>query len=226
MRDGSHAEAKTKIFSHVVKAGVILISVLSAGDLTLYAGSTTYTFAGLGGEGEFIATLQPDGSFTHTPIPPPTSTTVAIDYDPVLGPIDFSITGTGSPDWVGYSTSIITGFGVMAPPPGQGPDSMTINGAAGGGGHVPPTTGDAQILAPNGTLSSSLPLTLNGFTAGGSFEFEAGFLVSNSPFTVITGTASGILLPEPATVILMLVGLCIVLPCAVIQRRSAARSRE
>jgi hypothetical protein len=244
MRDEWRAEAKTMKISHVLKSVVILIPVLSAGDLTLYAGSTTYTFGAFGGEGESIWTFQPDGTITMTPIPPPTSITVAINYDPNFNSLGestsgftttydnpvfpFNITGTGSPNWVGFGAGVADKLVVTAPPPGQGPDSMTVFASFPDGGLSGGSAGDLTILAPNGTLSSSTekPATLNGFRAGGSFEFVIDLVIDQNPFTKVVGfDVTGTLVPEPSTVVLISVGLCLVLPFAVMRRRSMARSR-
>jgi hypothetical protein len=248
MRDGALAEAKNMNLSQVIKVGLMLVTVSSAGDFRLYAGSTTYTFEGQGGAGLSILTQQSDGSFTSAPVPPPTSITVTIVYDPDIifdakstsgftttytnpVPLSFTITGTGSPDWPDFATSksSVSTLVVTAPPPGRGPDSMTIDGFQPPGPGEVPSTAEVQILAPNGTLSSSaqLPATLNAFTAGGSRSFTANYLISRNPYSHYMGTTAGTLnaVPEPAAVVLMLFGLRIVLPGAAVQRLSTAQSR-
>jgi hypothetical protein len=226
-----------------LRVGLVLLFVSCAGDRNLYAGSTTFTATG--GAGLYIFTEQDEASAAYTSVPAPSSITVTIAYDPDIYPdgistsgftttycdpssIALSISGTGSPNWPGFSSNLITTLVVTAPPAGQGPDSLTIDGFVPGGPGFVASYGDVQILAPNGTLSSSLqlPVTLDAFTRGGSFDFSAAELISQAdPYSVYFGFTSGSLnaTPEPATIVLMSVGVGIVVSGAMLRRRKRAR---
>ena len=112
-----------------------LISVF--GEINVHAGS--YILPGYGGGGLTVYQFDPiTEQVTISSVPPPTSITVQIDYDPGgLGPeygnsygatyyqpnFDFQISGTGSPLWPGYSVSLPVSVEISAPPPGGGLES-------------------------------------------------------------------------------------------------------
>ena len=113
-----------------------LISVF--GEINVHAGS--YILPGYGGGGLTVYQFDPiTEQVTISSVPPPTSITVQIDYDPGgLGPeygnsygatyyqpnFDFQISGTGSPLWPGYSVSLPVSVEISAPPPGGGLDQI------------------------------------------------------------------------------------------------------
>jgi hypothetical protein len=116
------------------------------------------------------------------------------------------------PDFGGWFVVPTTMLTVTAPPPGQGPDSITMYGYLPLGHDTGGDSSTVQIFAPNGTLTNStdLPATLNSFT-GGSWQLTVGdFIRSGGPdggLLAYTGLADGTLnvTPEPTTIVLMLI---------------------
>ncbi len=190
-----------------------------------------------------LATLDSQDNLVFQPLPTPSSITVQIFYDPTLfaavatsgytttyqytGSTDgdsvlFSIVSNGL--WPTFSGNVPISLTITAPPPGQGPDSMEFYAMQ--QYPVDPGYGGVDLVAPNGTLASSLdvPTTLAAFRGpGSSFDFTPP--PQNDPGDSIGyfGLATGTLVPEPASIVSMTIGLCAGLPCVLWRRRMRAR---
>jgi hypothetical protein len=190
-----------------------------------------------------VSDFRGTGIFSASPIPPPSSITVQIYYDPTVyvagtttgdtttyqnsgfflgeSPM-FSIIGN-SFLWQGFNGNGPLSFAppltITAPPPGQGPDSMDFIASE---GPAFSGYGEVKIFAPNGTLSSStdLPATLDAFLGhGGTFQFSPPQDQQALDY-IYLGLATGTLLPEPAAIVTMMIGLCVCAPIIVLKRHS------
>src|ERR1017187_9618759 len=157
--------------------GLIALSILSAGDCKLYAGSVTYTWYGPAGAGglELISDNRA-GKQVIQPVPMGPAV-VQISYDPSQSQENafyFSINSTP----VGFSAEMPLAVEISAPPPGGGLDSITFYAKQ---IFYTVESGYVEILAPNGTLASSgqMPANLSAFE---SFGFgSSGYGVNPSP---------------------------------------------
>ena len=200
-----------------------LISVF--GEINVHAGS--YILPGYGGGGLTVYQFDPiTEQVTISSVPPPTSITVQIDYDPGgLGPeygnsygatyyqpnFDFQISGTGSPLWPGYSVSLPVSVEISAPPPGGGLDQIIFQADSFAFSVAP---GSITLYAPNGTISDATqpPATLDAFVDYGGGQFFFGVPLQPD-YPEWTGFAFGSLgaVPEPPSIVTMSIGMFLLL---------------
>jgi hypothetical protein len=200
--------------------GLIALSILSAGDCKLYAGSTFTWYGPAGAGGLDLIYDNQSGNQVIQPVPVGPAI-VQISYDssqPQNNSFYFSITSTP----VGFFESLPVAMVINAPPPGGGLDSITFSAEQ---LYYVPEYAYVEILAPNGTLSSSseMPPSLSAFENFGFGYY--GYGVNTSPdfpeyFAYEVQGSLGV--PEPSTIVSMTIGMSLTFWFAV-QRRHPRR---
>ena len=209
MRDGQRVyekDPKSMYSNKTIWLGLIALSILSAGDCKLYAGSVTYTWYGPAGAGglELISDNRA-GKQVIQPVPMGPAV-VQISYGPSQSQDNafyFSINSTP----VGFFQTIPGFMVISAPPPGGGLDSITFYAEQ---IFYVPEYAYVEILAPNGTLASSgqMPANLSAFESFGFGSY--GYGVNTSPYfpEYFADEVYGSLgVPEPSTIVSMTIGM-------------------